>query len=200
MQERKLKVEYIKVDDLKPYSKNSKVHDRTNIEAIKKSIEKYGFNDAIGIWGKQNIVVEGHGRLLACKELGIEEVPCIRLDHLTEQERREYTLLHNKTTMMTDFDYDLLSEELADLNLSEFELDWGIVQDEGFGTDFELPSGDQKYKTMTFTLSKEQEEFISNKISEIQKTEQFKEYQEYEFENKNRNGNALYLLLKGLDK
>lgn len=128
MQETKLKVEYIKVDDLKPYEKNSKIHDKANIEAIKKSIEKYGFNDAIGIWGKNNLIVEGHGRWLACKELGIEEVPCIRLDHLTEEERREYTLLHNKTTMMTDFDLDLLSEELADLDLSDFELDWGIEE------------------------------------------------------------------------
>lgn len=127
MQETELKVEYIKVDDLKPYEKNSKIHDKANIEAIKKSIEKYGFNDAIGIWGKNNLIVEGHGRWLACKELGIEEVPCIRLDHLTEEERREYTLLHNKTTMMNDFDFDLLSEELADLDLSDFELDWGVL-------------------------------------------------------------------------
>lgn len=147
MQETKLKVEYIKVDDLKPYEKNSKIHDKANIEAIKKSIEKYGFNDAIGIWGKNNLIVEGHGRWLACKELGIEEVPCIRLDHLTEEERREYTLLHNKTTMMTDFDLDLLSEELADLDLSDFELDWGIeeletekeVQEDDFDVDSAIP-------------------------------------------------------------
>ena len=137
MQETKLKVEYIKVDDLKPYEKNSKIHDRANIEAIKKSIEKYGFNDAIGIWGKNNIIVEGHGRWLACKELGIEEVPCIRLDHLTEKERREYTLLHNKTTMMTDFDFDLLSEELQELDFDGFELDWGIEESFNFETEEE---------------------------------------------------------------
>lgn len=130
MKNTNLKVEYIKVADLKPYERNSKIHDRENIEAIKKSIEKYGFNDAIGIWGKKNLVVEGHGRLIACKELGIEEVPCIRLDHLTEQERREYTLLHNKTTMMTDFNLDILTEELADLDLDDFQLDWGLPVDE----------------------------------------------------------------------
>ena len=120
----------IKIDKLKAYEKNAKIHTKENIEAIKKSIEKYGFNDPIGVWGKNNLVVEGHGRLLACKELGMEEVPCIRLDHLTEEERREYTLLHNKTTLMTDFDLDLLSEELADLDLDDFELDWGIGEDE----------------------------------------------------------------------
>lgn len=137
----------IKVSSLRPYDKNSKIHNKENIEAIKKSIEKYGFNDPIGVWGKDNLVVEGHGRLLACKELGIEEVPCIRLDHLTEEERREYTLLHNKTTMMTDFDLDLLSEELADLDLSDFELDWGIeetepekeVEEDNFDVDSAIP-------------------------------------------------------------
>ena len=118
----------IKISKLKPYEKNAKTHPKENIDAIKKSIEKYGFADPIGVWGKQNIIVEGHGRYLACKELGIEEVPCIRLDHLTDEERREYTLMHNKTTMMSDFDYELLGEELLELDMSEFELDWGISE------------------------------------------------------------------------
>ena len=118
----------IKINKLKPYEKNAKTHPKENIEAIKKSIQKYGFADPIGVWGKQNIIVEGHGRYLACKELGIDEVPCIRLDHLTDEERREYTLLHNKTTMMSDFDFDLLGEELLDLDMSDFELDWGLPE------------------------------------------------------------------------
>lgn len=118
----------IKINKLKPYEKNAKTHPKENIEAIKKSIQKYGFADPIGVWGKQNIIVEGHGRYLACKELGIDEVPCIRLDHLTDEERREYTLLHNKTTMMSDFDLDLLGQELLELDLSDFDLDWGLPE------------------------------------------------------------------------
>lgn len=143
----KLKVEYIKIKDLKPYEKNAKTHPKENIEAIKKSIEKYGFDDPIGVWGDKNTIVEGHGRYLACKELGIKEVPCIRLDHLTDEERREYTLLHNKTTMMSDFDFDLLGEELSELDLSDFELDWGIeeqqeekqVEEDDFDVDANIP-------------------------------------------------------------
>ena len=146
MQETKLKVEYIKVKDLKPYNKNAKLHPKENIEAIKKSIQKYGFNDAIGIWGKQNIIVEGHGRYLACKELGIDEVPCIRLDHLTDEERREYTLLHNKTTMMSDFDFDLLGDELAELDLSDFDLDWGITEPLDFEDDEEVEASEVQKK------------------------------------------------------
>ena len=125
----------IKINKLNPYEKNAKTHPKENIEAIKKSIEKYGFVDPIGVWGKKNIIVEGHGRYLACKELGIDEVPCIRLDHLTDEERREYTLLHNKTTMMSDFDLNLLSEELLELDLSDFELDWGITEPLDFEDD-----------------------------------------------------------------
>lgn len=118
----------LKIKDLKPYTKNAKTHPVENIEAIKKSIQKYGFADPIAVWGKKNIIVEGHGRYLACKELGIEEVPCIRLDHLTDKERREYTLLHSKTTMMSDFDFDLLNQELVDLDLSDFNIDWEIPE------------------------------------------------------------------------
>lgn len=136
----------IKINKLKPYEKNAKTHPKENIEAIKKSIQKYGFADPIGVWGKQNIIIEGHGRYLACKELGIDEVPCIRLDHLTDEERREYTLMHNKTTMMSDFDFDLLSEELLDLDMSEFELDWGIIDEEDVNIDDFFTEAEQKVK------------------------------------------------------
>lgn len=191
-----MKIVNLKIKDLKPYEKNAKTHPKENIEAIKKSIQKYGFADPIGVWGKQNIIVEGHGRYLACKELGIDEVPCIRLDHLTDEERREYTLLHNKTTMMSDFDLDLLGEELFDIDMSDFELDWGIVQDDGFGTDFELPSGDKgNIQQITFTLSNMQADLVNDLISKIQKTDEFKQYNESRSDNANKNGNALYLLL-----
>lgn len=136
----------IKINKLRPYEKNAKTHPKENIEAIKKSIEKYGFADPIGVWGKQNIIVEGHGRYLACKELGIDEVPCIRLDHLTDEERREYTLMHNKTTMMSDFDFDLLGEELAELDLSDFDLDWGIIKEPEVDIDDFFSKSEEKEK------------------------------------------------------
>lgn len=136
----------IKLSKLKPYEKNAKLHPEDNIEAIKKSIQKYGFADPIGVWGKQNIIVEGHGRYLACKELGIEEVPCIRLDHLTDEERREYTLLHNKTTLMSDFDYDVLAKELDELNLSDLDLDWGIIKEEDINIDDFFTEAEEKLK------------------------------------------------------
>ena len=121
----KLNVEYIPIGDIKPYKNNAKIHTAEQIEQIKKSIEEFGMNDPIGIWGKDNIIVEGHGRLIACLDLGYDEVPVIRLDDLTDEQRRAYTLIHNQTTMNTGFDIDILNEELQniDLDMSDFGFD-----------------------------------------------------------------------------
>ena len=121
----KLKVEYIPINEITPYENNAKIHTPEQIEQIKKSIEEFGMNDPIGIWGKENIIIEGHGRLMALKELGWTEVPVIRLDDLTDEQRKAYTLIHNQTTMNTGFDLDILNEELQsiDLDMSDFGFD-----------------------------------------------------------------------------
>ena len=124
-----LKIEYIAVEDLKPYEKNNKKHEDFDIGEIAKSISKYEMIDPVGIWGKDNTIVEGHGRVLACKQLGIDKVPCIRLDHLTDEQRREYAIVHNKSQELALYDFDNLADELADLDLSDFDFDFGIDTD-----------------------------------------------------------------------
>lgn len=111
----------IKIDDLKPYEKNAKIHTKEQIEQIKASINQFGMNDPIAVWGEENLIVEGHGRLEALKELGFKEVECIRLDHLTDEERKAYTLAHNKLTMNTDFDLSILDIELDSIQLIDME-------------------------------------------------------------------------------
>lgn len=117
-----LQVEYVSLDSVFPYENNAKIHTDEQIDEIANSIKEFGMIDPIGIW-KNNEIIEGHGRLLACKKLGIKEVPIIRLDELTDEQRKAYALVHNKLTMNTDFDFSVLNEELAsleDINMSLF--------------------------------------------------------------------------------
>jgi DNA modification methylase len=111
----------VKVTDLKPYEKNAKKHPKEQIEQIKKSIQQFGMNDPIGI-DEHNMVIEGHGRLLAVKELGFEEVDCICLSHLSEKDKKAYILAHNKLTMNTGFDNAILLEELMFLKDADFNI------------------------------------------------------------------------------
>ena len=134
----------LKINELKPYKNNAKIHTSEQIEQIKKSIEEFGMNDPIAIWGKENIIVEGHGRLEALKQLGIEDVDCIRLDHLTDEERKAYTLAHNKLTMNTDFDFNLLNLELdgiQNIDMSQFGFEIDIPE----FNDYEIVEKDDDY-------------------------------------------------------
>ena len=86
-----LRIEYRHPSELTPYDRNTRRHAPGDVEQIKASILADGFNDPIGIWGQHNIVVEGHGRLIAAKELHLDRVPCIRLDHMTDTGRKGIT-------------------------------------------------------------------------------------------------------------
>lgn len=123
-----LKIEYINKEDLKPYANNAKIHTAEQVEQIKASIEEFGFNDPIAIWG-ENEIVEGHGRLLAVMEMdNIDAVPVIRLDNLSDEQRRAYMLVHNQLTMNTGFAFEVLDEEIG--NLANFDAEfYGFAED-----------------------------------------------------------------------
>lgn len=128
-----LKIEYLTLDKLKPYDKNARKHQEADLSTIKASITEFGMSDPIGVWGEDNVIVEGHGRYLACKELGIDNVPVIHLDHLTDEQRRAYALAHNKTAEMSEWDIDLLGEELDgifDIDMSDFGFDLSEDEEE----------------------------------------------------------------------
>ena len=119
-----LQIVYLRPEELRPYENNARKHAPEDVEAIKASIRELGgFNDPIGIWGPDNIIVEGHGRLIAAKEMGLERVPCIRLDHLTDEQRRAYALAHNKTAELSEWDFaGKLEEELAAMEIAGFDM------------------------------------------------------------------------------
>lgn len=125
-----MQIETINISELTPYENNAKLHPDEQIEQIKASIEMYGNNDPIAVWGDDNIIVEGHGRYMALKELGATTAEIIRLDHLTDEQRREYTLVHNKLTMNSDFDFDTLINELEDLDFDGVDFGFDMDIDE----------------------------------------------------------------------
>ena len=116
-----LKIEYLPIDSLKPYDKNARKHNKKDIAAIVASIKEFGFLDPVGVWSDQNLIVEGHGRVQAAKQMGMTEVPCIRLDDLTDEQRRAYTLAHNKVAEMSGWIKDILDIELKDITDIDME-------------------------------------------------------------------------------
>lgn len=121
----------IPIDKLTPYSNNAKKHPKKQITQIANSIEEFGMNDPIGIWGDNNTIVEGHGRVLALKELGYKTVPCIRLDHLTEEQRKAYTHAHNKVAE-SEWDFSILDTEFDDItiDMTQFGFEFVDIEEE----------------------------------------------------------------------
>ena len=116
-----LQIVYLDPHDLTPYENNARKHGTEDVEQIKKSIELDGFNDPIGIWGDNNLIVEGHGRQIAAIELGLNKVPCIRLDHMTDTQRRDYAIRHNRTAELSGWDWAQTERELEALDQEGFD-------------------------------------------------------------------------------
>ena len=140
---------------------------------------------------KDNVIVAGHTRYKASKELGLKEVPCIHADDLSEEQIKAFRLADNKVSEFAEWDFNMLNDELFDISNLEME-DFGFesIHDE-FGTDFELPSGERDtLYTMTFTLSQEQKsliDFAMEKVSDaVVET----------FGNTNKSGNELYEVVR----
>lgn len=117
-----LTVREVPVDELVPYAGNAKKHSDYQVGTIAASIEEFGNCDPIAVWhnvGGEMEIVEGHGRVLALKKLGIKIAPVIFLDHLTDEQRRAYTHVHNQTTLNSGFDVELLENDIQRL-----DFDW----------------------------------------------------------------------------
>lgn len=114
----KLRVEWVPTADLVPYAGNAKIHTDEQISEICESIKQFGFSDPVGAWHDEDghaVIVEGHGRVMAAHELGLDTVPVVWLDHLDDEGRRAYGLVHNQLTMGTGWDDEALAAELASL-------------------------------------------------------------------------------------
>ena len=190
-----MKVANRNLAELTPYAGNVKKHDSTQIANVAESIRQFGFVQPIVI-DQNGVIVIGHCRALAAKKLGMKEVPCVCVDDLTPEQVNALRIVDNKSNE-SPWDFDILPDELADLDLSRFDFGFGL-EDEGkdyspdeFGDDFALPDGDKpEIGVMTFTLHQEQKSLIEYAISVV-KDNVFET-----FGNTNANGNALYEVVR----
>jgi len=133
----KPKIELIAVDKLIPYINNARVHNDDQVLQIAASIKEFGFNNPVLV-DKDNGIIAGHGRVMAAKKLEQEQVPCIRIEHLTDAQRKAYILADNKIALNAKWDTELLKMELdhlvelgMDVQLTGFsELDLQKIDDD----------------------------------------------------------------------
>jgi DNA modification methylase len=124
------KIEYLPVSQLIPFARNSRTHDDAQVAQIAGSIREFGFTNPVLI-DSANGIIAGHGRVLAARKLDLEKVPCIRLEHLTDAQKRAYIIADNKLALNAGWDNNLLSLEFKDLKDLDFDLSLtGFLPDE----------------------------------------------------------------------
>ena len=115
-------VEWLELNGLIPYAKNSRTHSEAQVAQIAGSIKEFGFNNPVLI-DEDNGIIAGHGRVLAAQKLGLQAVPCIRLAHLSETQRKAYVIADNRLALNAGWDDSMLTLELQDLKAEDFNLD-----------------------------------------------------------------------------
>jgi len=113
--------EKVNIDRLVPYARNARTHSKEQILQLRASLREFGFVNPV-IVDKDLNVIAGHGRILAAKEEGITEVPCVFAEHLTEAQKRAYIIADNRLALNAGWDAEMLSVEIADLQAADFDV------------------------------------------------------------------------------
>jgi ParB-like chromosome segregation protein Spo0J len=187
-----LEIIYLAVDSLRGYENNSRVHSAEQVDSICKSITEFGFTNPLLI-DDANVLIAGHGRLMAAVKLGMDQVPCIRLSHLSENQRRAYVIADNRLALGSEWNFDKLADEIAALSAVDFNIDvlgFDASELDNLTIDeIDLPDlqdGDrQPFQAMEFKLHDSQVITINLAINKAKASGAFHP------ENKNSNGNAL---------
>jgi ParB family chromosome partitioning protein len=188
------KVELVPADNLKSYERNARTHSEAQIAQIALSIVEFGFNSPVLV-DDQGVIIAGHGRVLAARKLGMTEVPCIELSHLTKTQRRAYAIADNQIALNAGWDKTLLAYELAELSAEDFlieSLGFEHAEIDALGVEInevqfpELANGDKApFQGMTFTLHDEQVDTVHAALAKAKAAGPF------DGPNENSNGNAL---------
>jgi len=188
-------IEQIPTADLVPYARNSRTHSDEQVAQIAASIREFRFCNPVLIDGEGTIIA-GHGRVLAALRMKLETVPCLRLTHLTDAQKRAYVIADNRLALNSGWDTETLANELSDLRADDFDMGLlGFDAEEleallGFEAGEieppELASGDREpFQQMTFTLHDDQVKIINAA------TDKAKQAGPFDGPNENSNGNAL---------
>jgi ParB family chromosome partitioning protein len=189
-------VEMVATDKLIPYARNAKKHDEAQVSLIAGSIRQFGFCNPVLI-AEDNGIVAGHGRVLAAMKLGMAEVPCIRLSHLDENQRRAYILADNRLAELGGgWDADMLAAEVEAIDWAELDafklddMDLGEMMGQFDVQETDAPDlkdGDRApFRQATFTLHDEQWEEVESALAKAKK-----DGGGQSAVNENSNGNAL---------
>jgi len=199
----KQEIEQIKTADLVPYARNAKKHDDAQVAKLAGSIREFGFNNPVLI-DADNGIIAGHGRVMAAQKLGVASVPCLRLSHLSETQKRAYILADNRLAELGGgWDAEMLKLELADLAATDLDVaELGFLDSDAGVFDVceanlpELESGDrQPFQQKTFTLHDEQAEEIDAAISKAKEMGHAQSAV-----NENSNGNALAFICQSFNR
>jgi hypothetical protein len=198
-----MKIESIKLDKLIPYARNSRTHSDQQVAQVAASIREFGFTNPVLIDSEDGIIA-GHGRVMAARKLGLAEVPCIRLGHLTETQKKAYIIADNRLAEVGGgWDEEMLGLELADLREADFDLGLlGFSENDLGAFDIEeaemptLADGDkQPFQQMTFTVHDEQAEDVQAAIAKAKSMGHGESAV-----NENSNGNALAFICQSFNR
>lgn len=121
-----MNIQQMQIKDIIPFERNAKKHDERQIKNVMESIRQYGIVQPLVV-DKENVLIIGHCRLIASKRLKLKEVPVVRMDELTQEQVDKLRLLDNKLNE-SEWDFDILLEDIPTLDFSDFDLDWELPE------------------------------------------------------------------------
>lgn len=187
----KLQIVYRPLSCIKPYERNPRKN-KDAVPAVRESIRQFGFKIPIVIDNK-NTIICGHTRVLAAKELGMAEVPCVVADELSDAQIKAFRLADNKVGELASWDMDLLPLELADIQMPMTDFGFEVISDEDFSENFTLEAGEKKpFQQISLTVHDEQAKLILAAIKYVYDHNAVTET----FTNENHNGNGLYEVVR----
>ena len=164
-------IEYLKLDKLSAYETNSRTHSDDQIDQIAASITEFGFTNPILI-DENNVIIAGHGRSEAAKQLKLDEAPCLRLSHLSEAQKKAYVIADNKLALNAGWDEELLRQEIEalreldfDINLLGFDsIELGKMFDEPEESELKEETYSEVFNVIIECKDEEEQEKVFNRL------------------------------------